>query len=174
MERLTLHGVQLRSRNFTGIEKEMNNKGDRNVLIVLSDEHARDLGFEDKTDMFNCLKADDWAIKRFNATEEHPDPDCFIKARPVYFDNEKSNIFLKTENGKSRLLTADSVGCLDGDIEILNVDVILNKHFYRKNGREGYNVRIKSMEVVIREDEISARNSIMDYEEELPFGPVSR
>lgn len=167
--RLSLRGVRLRSRNFRGEVKDFNERGNRNVLVVLGKDNARDLGFDNLTDMYNVLKADNWNIKRFNVTEDNDDPDCFIPANAVYFEKEKSMIFMKTARGKGRLLTEDSVAILDG-AEIENVDVILNKHYYNSHGREGYNTRIKSMEVTIIEDDICARNSYDDNDEtEFPY-----
>lgn len=162
--RLVLNDVQLRRRNFSGIKDDFNERGNRQVLIVLGKQHAYDLGFDSVTDMFNALKADDWKVKRFNATEENDDPDMYIPATAVYYERDKSSIFMKTGRN-SRLLTEATVGLLDSaDIE--HVDVILNKHYYDSHGKQGYNVRIKSMEVAVVEDEICARNTLPYDDEE--------
>lgn len=158
--RLTFHNVELRRRNFSGVKDDFNERGNRQVLIVVGKQHAYDLGFDSVTDMFNALKADDWKVKRFNATDENNDPDMYFPATAVYYDRDKSSIFMKTGRN-SRLLTEQTVGLLDSaDIE--NTDVILSKHYYDSHGKQGYNVRIKSMEVTVIEDEICARNSMRD------------
>lgn len=175
MDKLVLHDVELKKRNFRGEPMEMNERGDRTCLIVLKKHNARELGYESLTEMYNELKADQWAVKRFNVTEDNQDPDCYIPVKAVYYETDRSMIFMKTERGNSTLLNEDSVGRIDRS-EIDKVDVILKKHHYNSHGREGYNVRIKSMEVIIVEDEICSRNnssngysSSDDDYEELPF-----
>lgn len=177
-KKLELTGVELRKRNFRGEVTDMNERGNRTCLVVLGQQHARDLGFRDIQDMVDGLKADGWVIKRFNATEENDEPDAYMPATAVYYDDNQSNIFLRTRSSRrATLLNKDTVKQIDR-ADILDVNVILEQHYYNSHGREGFNNRIKSMEVTIDEDAISSRNSYLDdeddYEGDLPFEGVHR
>lgn len=159
MNRLVLNNVALKRKNFAGRITDLNDRGNRECLVVLNADNAHDLGFEDVTEMVNELKSDNWAIKRFNATDENPEPDAYIPARVVFYERERSNIFLKIDNGAAQLLTEDTVGLVD-EVKVLNCNAILKKHYYDSHGRQGYNVRIQSMEIIAEDDrdEICARN----------------
>lgn len=173
MNRISLTGVELRKRNFRGEVMDYNERGNKQCLVVLGIEQAHQLGFDSLTDMYNALKADQWAIKRFNVTDENDDPDCFMSVNAVFFDNERSNIYMKTAGSKPKLLNETTIARIDR-AEIDNVDIIITKHHYNSHGREGYNNRIKSMEVTIVEDDICARNSGYDEDDELPFADAER
>ena len=160
-DRLTLHNVTLKKRNFSGIvdPNGYNDRGDRTVLVVLGQEQAEELGFDNITEMYNTLKADNWKIKSFNVTEDNDDPDAYMPCKVVYYEKNRSAVFMKTAKG-SRLLNEETVGLLDSaNIDIVKVDTVLKKHYYDSHGKQGWNVQVKSMEVTIEEDEICARNN---------------
>lgn len=156
---IMFENVKLQSKNFSGEIKPMNDRGNRTCLVVLTVKHAKELGFDTVSEMVETLKADDWNIRQFKASENEPnrEPDAYMPVKAVYYRTRRSNIWIKKPNGKGIPLTEDTVGDLDSYyIEYANV--IINKHYYDSHGRQGYNNEIKSMEVFIEEDEIMARN----------------
>ena len=168
-KRLKLDGVHIRKRNFRGERVKYNDRGNRTCLLILDKEQAERAGFKTIADFVDHLRSENWKVGFFPVRDDDEEPDAFMQVNAVYNEYEHPNIYLK--NGRSSiLLDEESVGEIDY-ADIANVDCILYLNHWKYDGSEGYNNRIKSMEVTILEDEITYRNSRFnnDDEDDCPF-----
>lgn len=168
-KRLKLDGVQIRKRNFRGERVKYNDRGNRTCLLILDRDQAEKSGFKSVTDFVDYLRSENWKVGVFPVREGEDEPDAFMQVNAIYNEYEHPNIYLKNAKG-SVLLDENSVGEIDY-ADIANVDCILYLNYWKYDGSEGFNNRIKSMEVTILEDEITYRNTIHSTEdaEYLPF-----
>ena len=118
---VTMEGVRIVLKNFSGIAKQYNAKGQRNFLALLDEDTAL------------AMKADGWNVKYLNPKEEGEAPAPFLKVN-VNFDNEPMpKIMLVTSRGQTPL-DADTVGMLDG-ANLTNVDLLISPFQFDENSR---------------------------------------
>lgn len=145
---IRIEDAQLIFKNFSGREKDYNEKGNRNFGVILP---------EDVIDV-EQLKADGWNIKYLRPRED--DPEQYM--RPWLSVKVKYNVIppivtLITSRGKRRL-TEDTIDQLDWS-RIENVDLIISPYNYpAMRGREaGVSAYLKSMYVTLAEDEFDTK-----------------
>ena len=134
---LSLDDVKLVKRNFSGKTDDYNDRGERTCLIVIDSVLAEQKGFDSVEAMVAALQEDEWKVGWFKQKDEDDEREAFLPVKAVYGDRKQPNIYIRA--GKtSTLLTDETVGSLDY-AEIEKVDVILLRHFWTYNGRNGYN-----------------------------------
>jgi hypothetical protein len=127
---VTMQGVKIVLKNFSGVAKQYNAKGLRNFLVLLDEETAQ------------AMKADGWNVKYLKPREEGEAPSPFLKVN-VNFENEPiPKVVLVTSRGQT-VLDEETVGMLDGAY-LTNVDLSVTPYQFDENSlisaylRKGY------------------------------------
>lgn len=142
---ITIEHAQITFRNFVGKREKYNEEGKRNFCVVLDPE------------MGKVLQADGWNIKWFKPRDEGDIPDAYLQVAVNYNSSRPPKIFLKTSNG-STLLDEESISGLD-TAEIVDINMIINPSRWEDDdGVWRIKAYLRSMEVIIYEDEIELRN----------------
>lgn len=142
---IRIENAKITFRNFSGRPEKYNKEGKRNFCVVLDRE------------MGEILERDGWNVKWFKIREEGDEPEAYLQVAVNYDSSRPPKIFLKTSNG-STLLDEISISLLD-TAEIENLDMIINPSRW-KDDDDIWRIKayLRSMEVVIYEDEIEIRN----------------
>ena len=149
---LKIGNARILFRNFAGREKKFNRKGDRNFCVVIEDPAQA-----------QKLANDGWNIRVRPAREGEKDPLCYLPVA-VRFDNYPPNIYMKTRRNRTRL-DEEAVESLDY-AEIRDIDLIINPSVWEANGKTGIKAYLKTMYVVIEEDEFAEKYASDEYPEE--------
>lgn len=154
-------GARIFLRNFSGREikkngRILNKTGDRNFGLVISDpDRAAD------------MKRLGWNVKEFEPKEDGEQPTYFIKVT-VKFGYKPPKVWLHTKRSRARL-DEDSIDSLD-DADIVGCDLVITPYNWSVNGSEGISAYLKTMHVLIEEDEFGdkwAEEESPDYD--LPY-----
>jgi len=139
---ITLEGVRIAFRNFSGKEGQYNREGDRNFAVILPKDVADD------------MRAEGWNIKQLRPREEGDDPQDYIQVS-VGFKGRPPRIVMITSRGRTNL-GEDEVNILDW-AEIANVDLIIRPYEWTVNGKTGIKAYLQSIFVTIEEDELERK-----------------
>ena len=141
-----LEDVRIVFRNFSGIEKEFNEKGKRNFSIVLNPDVAA------------AMKADGWNVRERQPKprDDDPNPDIMLHLPvSVSYKGRPPAIWMITSRGRTHL-DEDTVGLLDF-ADITKVDVILHPYAWEAAGNTGIKAYVRSMFVTILEDDLELK-----------------
>ena len=147
---LTIENARIIFRNFSGLEGKYNRAGDRNFCLLLD------------PDVAERLDRDGWNVKALRAREEGDPEQPYIQVS-VQYKGKPPKITLVTYYGKTPL-TEDECEILDW-IDIEQVDLILNPYEWSVNGKSGVKAYLKTLYVVVHEDELDVKYRDLD---ELP------
>lgn len=165
--RIVFENARIAFRNFSGKKGQYNPEGARNFVLLLDDPAV-----------VADLRKDGWNVKELKPRDDQDEPQPYIQVA-VNYSGRPPKITLVTSKGKTPL-DEDSVSMLDW-AEIKNIDLIVNPYEWEVRGETGIKAYLKSMFVVIEEDELdmkyvdvpdSASNSLggNDFsDEEAPF-----
>lgn len=145
-----LEDVRIIFRNFSGEERQMNKKGDRNFCVVLSSEQS------DK------LVDSGWNVRVREPREQGDDPLYYLPVA-VGFNAYPPKIVLITSRGQT-YMDEENISLLDW-ADILQVDLIVRAYDWEVSGNSGRKAYLKSMYVTIEEDELELKYNRMDMEE---------
>lgn len=137
-------------RNFEGREDKFNRLGDRNFGLILDDHNLVDE-----------LKADGWNIKTLKKRDEDED-DTYWLPVAVSYRNIPPKVTLVTKH-KQVLLDEDTVQTVDYT-DIANVDLIVSPYHWEMNGKTGVKAYLKTMYVVVNEDEFADKYANREVE----------
>lgn len=155
-DNIIIEGARIGFKNFSGKEGKFNPAGRRNFCVFLDEDLAK------------TLEEDGWNVRWLQAREEGEDNQGYLQVA-VNYNNFPPKIILITSNGKS-VLDDESVSILDW-ADIGHIDLIISPYDWEFNNKKGVKAYVKSMYVVIAEDEFekkwsntpdSAENSMCD------------
>jgi len=142
---ITIEGAQLIYKNFEGVGKQFNAKGNRNFNVVLNPKLA------------TILEKDGWNVRWDDPKEEGDEARARLKVT-VRFDNYPPRIVLVTKKGKS-ILDEESVGVLDW-AEIDNADIIVTASpWSNADGKRGYKAYLKKGFFTLSENDLESKYS---------------
>lgn len=138
---ITLEGVRLIFKNFSGEERRFNEAGKRNFGVILPEEVAADMA------------ADGWNVKTL-ASREEDEPDAkFLKVNVNYNSGRPPRVIVLA--GRNRTpLNEDTVGSLDW-AEIVNVDLVISP--YVREDTSSVTAYLKTLYVTIDQDPLDAK-----------------
>lgn len=145
---ISIANAHLGYRNFAGAEGPYNKKGDRNFVVFLEEQQAKDLA------------ADGWNVKW---PKEREDSDSDFVPQPYLqvsftFTNFPPKIVLVTDGHSSRV-GEDEVDMLDW-AEIENTDIVIRPYNWSVNGNSGVKAYLKALYVTLATDEFSSKYGI--------------
>jgi hypothetical protein len=146
---VTMEGVHLIFRNFSGKAGMYNKEGDRNFCIVLD------------RDVAEQMAKDGWNVKFPVARSEDEDArDPFLKVVVKYRNMQGEEVkpprvVMITSRGRTNL-GEDDVNVLDW-VDMKNVDLIIRPFEWSVNGKTGTNAYLQSIYVTIEEDELELK-----------------
>ena len=146
---ISLAGVRIGFRNFEGREGAYNAAGDRNFVVFLDEDIAKN------------LESNGWNIKWPKPMEGgDPDEDTRQPYLQVSFTykNFPPKIAIIDANGPT-LLDEDTVEMLDW-AEIKNVDIVIRPYVWEVNKQTGVKAYLKAMYVTIVTDEFAEKYGI--------------
>lgn len=161
-ERIIIENARIapaKFRNFSGMETMYNKKGDRNFVLFLDNDKAREL---------EAVGAPvTWKPDRYNEGEMRAQMKVHVK----YTDRMGNrlippNVVLVTSRGQTKL-DEETIGMLD-TAEIAKCDLILNIYSYTSPMGSGNSAALRTMYVTLEEDELANKYRQAEAEE-LPF-----
>ena len=130
-------------RNFEGAEGNFNPAGNRNFVVFLDDDIAKQ------------MEKDGWNVKWLNKYEDEP-PQAIINVK-VNFGNYPPNVILVSD-GKMSRLDEQNINVLDF-AELEQVDLILRGYEWTVRGNTGVKAYLKTGYFVLRIDELAKKYS---------------
>lgn len=144
-------------RNFSGMETQFNKAGDRNFVLFLDNEKAKEL---------EAVGAPvSWKPDRYNDGEMRAQLKVHVKYRDRMGNRLiPPTVVLVTSHGQTKL-DEEMIGQLD-TAEIEKCDIILNIYDYSSPMGSGKSAALRTMYVTIAEDELAYKYR---EQEEAPF-----
>lgn len=141
----TIEDGRIFFRNFAGKEGPMNAAGERNFACELTPDVAAQ------------MEKDGWNVKYTKVREDGDIPTPYIPVK-VSYANFPPRIVMVSSNARTQL-TEDSVEVLDWT-NIQKVDLICRGYSWSVNGKSGLKAYVKTMFVIIDEDELERKYAI--------------
>lgn len=149
IENEKFEGVRFLDRNFSGREvrdksgKVVNQDGHRNFTMIIADE-----------DRAREMQRIGWNVKEIPPNEEYPDPLYFLKVTVRFHggDRKRGPKIITHTNRSRAILDEESVDSLDW-ADIAGCDLVITPYNWSINGSEGVSAYLKTMHVLLEEDE---------------------
>lgn len=142
-ENLLFEDAKIMFRNFAGIERTFNSKGDRNFCIFLNADQADE------------MKKLGLNIKYLKAREEDDEPQAYLKVKVNYGKGRPPRIVLVTSRGRQEL-GADEVSILDY-ADLRKVDLTINPYNWEVGENTGVSAYLKTGFFFMNEDALELK-----------------
>jgi hypothetical protein len=148
-EPVVLEGVRIIFTNFSGEARKFNPEGNRNFNACLDDVKAKE------------MEAAGWNVRWLPPKNEDDSPQAVIKVNVKYERRDGTptrppQVVVITSKGK-KPLDKSTISVLDW-ADIINADMIINPyHYVGTDGKEGISAYLKSLFVMIREDQLEMK-----------------
>jgi hypothetical protein len=139
---VTMEGVRIIFRNFSGKEGQYNREGDRNFAVLLDEKTAK------------AMEKDGFNVKVLQPREEGDEPQPYLPVA-VNFKGRPPRVVMITSRGRTNL-DEESVGALDY-ADIINVDLIVRPYEWAVSGKSGVKAYLQSIYVTIQEDALELK-----------------
>ena len=156
-ENITIENAHILFRNFSGRESKYNRAGQRNFCVYIDDP-----------DLAQRLIDDGWNI-RVREPRDEEEPQRHYLQVAVSFDNIPPTVYMFTKRKKVKL-DEESIATLDF-AEIRNIDLTIRPYNWviqegTKNEKSGVKAYLRTMYVVIDEDEFAEKYASDEYPQE--------
>lgn len=156
---LTITNAEIMYKNFAGREEgKYNPAGNRNFCVIVPEEDVED------------LLAFGWKVKPTKPRDPDETPKYYIPVAVKYSPKYPVRITVQTANeGKKKVLTESEVGVLDW-AEIINIEkVVIRPRFWDDNGTEKIKAYLRSMKVVIDDEDYEDMDEMDVDDDDMPF-----
>ena len=156
-ENIKIEDAHIPFRNFSGRESKYNRAGQRNFCVYIDDP-----------DLAQRLIDDGWNIRVREPRDEGEPPRHYLRVA-VSFDNIPPTVYMLTKRKKVKL-DEESIATLDF-AEIRNIDLTIRPYNWviqegTKNEKSGVKAYLRTMYVVIDEDEFAEKYASDEYPQE--------
>ena len=156
-ESITIENAHILFRNFSGRESKYNRAGQRNFCVYIDDP-----------DLAQRLIDDGWNIRVREPRDEGEPPRHYLQVA-VSFGNIPPTVYMLTKRKKVKL-DEESIAALDF-AEIRNIDLTIRPYNWviqegTKNEKSGVKAYLRTMYVVIDEDEFAEKYASDEYPQE--------
>ena len=149
VDNIVIENARITFRNFSGEATQYNRAGKRKFSVKIEDpELARD------------LIADGWNVKARPPREDGDEPMHYLEVE-VSYANIPPKVVAVTRKAK-RVLSEDTIAELDY-ADIKQVDLTIRPYCWEVNGATGVKAYLKTMYVVIEEDEFADKYDDIPY-----------
>lgn len=139
---ITMEGVRIVFRNFSGKEGQYNREGDRNFSVLID------------ADLASRMRRDGWNVKQLKPREEGDLPQDYVPVA-VSYKGRPPRIVMITSRGRTNL-GEEEISILDW-VEIKNVDLIVQPYEWVVNGKTGVKAYLQAIYVTIQEDPLELK-----------------
>lgn len=139
---ITFENARIAFRNFSGKEGRYNKEGERNFCLFLDPEDAEPMA------------EDGWNIKYLKPREEEDAPQAYVQVA-VSYKHRPPRLNLISSKGRTPL-GEDEAPILDY-VDVKQADLIINPSFWDVNGNTGIKAYLKSIFIIMEEDELDLK-----------------
>lgn len=139
---VTMEGVRIVFRNFSGKEGKFNREGDRGFAVLLD------------PDVASRMESDGWNVKWLKPREPEDDPQAYLPVA-ISYKGKPPRVVMLTSRARTNLGEME-IDVLDW-VDIQNVDLIVRPYQWVVNDKSGIKAYLKSIFVTIEEDELELK-----------------